>query len=274
MRRWGTFARHAVLLSAGLLFTLPLYIALIGAFKPTDQIVGSPLRPSPLSLDAIRKALDQPTFDIAAAYRTSILITVTAVALLLIVSSMIAYWIGRAPGRWPRRLELFLLLGLMVPPQVILLPVLHVLDWLGLLFTYPGLIVYDVGVYIPLAAFILSRFVAAIPPELEEAAGVDGAGPLRVFFRISLPLLRPALITLAVLLTIFIWNDFVNPLILLGSGRGETVTTGIYRSIGTYSTDYSSVFANILLVSAPMIVLYLLMQRRVIGAFAAGAVKG
>ena len=122
-------------------------------------------------------------------------------------------------------------------------------------------------------AFVYVPFVRTVPRELEEAAAVDGAGPVRIFARITFPLMLPATASLALLLAIFTWNDFLTPQILLGPGGSYTMTTGLFRAIGLRSTDWGLVYAFVILAAAPVLIIALVLQRRVVGGLTAGGVK-
>jgi raffinose/stachyose/melibiose transport system permease protein len=270
------FGRHGALLLTTVWFVVPIYLVIVNAFKTKVDILGDPLGipVGRLTTENFQSAMGSRTFDLGYAYAFSALIALSSVAIILVFGSMISYFIARRSGRWTNRLYLLLLAGLMVPPQVVLIPVVKVLAAIGLLFTPWGLILYDSALYMPLAAFVYVGFIRTLPVELDEAAAVDGAGPLATFWRVVFPLLTPATISLFVLLIIFVWNDFVNPQILLGANQGYTVTTGIFRAIGRYQTNWGEIFAFILLASAPMLVLYLTMQRFIVGGLTKGAIKG
>ncbi len=270
------FGRHGILMLTAVWFLVPLYLVVINAFKTKTDILRDPMGipVDRLTTANFEAAINSKTFDLAYAYGFSALIALSAVVIILGCGSMISYYIARRSGGWGNRLYLLLLAGLMVPPQVVLIPVVKVLDAIGLLFTPWGLILYDSALYMPLAAFVYVGFIRSLPIELDEAAAVDGAGPMRTFWRVIFPLLTPATTSLFVMLIIFVWNDFVNPQILLGANQGYTVTTGIFRAIGRYQTNWGEIFAFILLASLPMLVLYLTMQRYIVGGLTKGAVKG
>jgi raffinose/stachyose/melibiose transport system permease protein len=171
-------------------------------------------------------------------------------------------------------LMLVLLCGLMIPPQVILMPVTRVLRVAHLMTTLQGLVLFNVGYYVPFGVFVFAGFMRSIPVELEEAAAIDGAGKARIFWRIVFPLLRPATASVVIFLGVWIWNDFLDPLIILGPSQGTTVTTGIYRSIGQYQSDFGTVFALMFLATLPVVIFYLLLQRHFVKGLTGGATKG
>lgn len=274
LRRTG---RHAVLLAVAAVFAVPFYMVVVNGFKDRRLVVRDPLGPplgDSFTLRNFERAVNDPTFDLAFAYGFSTLLAVAVVSLTIALGSGLSYWLGRRDDRRGRLIYLGLLAGLMVPPQVLVIPVVKVLDAMGLLFTAQGLVLYDIAIFLPFTTFVYVAFVRTLPRELDEAAAVDGAGPLVTFWRIIFPLLRPATASLAVLLTVFVWNDFINPLVLLGGAGAYTVTTGVYRAVGVYSSDFGQVFAFIQLAGAPMLALFFLAQRYIVGGLSGGAVKG
>lgn len=270
-------SRHVVLLAVVSFFAVPFYMVAVNGFKDRRLVVREPLAPplgDTFTLQNFERALNDPTFDMLFAYGFSTLLAVAVVSLTIALGSGLSYWIGRRDDRIGKVIYLALLAGLMVPPQVLVIPVVKVLDAMGLLFTIQGLVLYDIAVFLPFTTFVYVGFVRTVPRELDEAAAVDGAGRLMTFWRVVFPLLRPATASLAVLLAVFVWNDFVNPLVLLGGAGAYTVTTGIYRAVGVFSSDFGQVFAFIQLAGAPMLALFFLAQRYIVGGLSGGAVKG
>jgi raffinose/stachyose/melibiose transport system permease protein len=268
--------RHAVLIGVSLWFVIPAFMVVVNGFKRNSLIILSPLAPpSPetFTLANFSKALSDPTFDLFYAYAFSTLLCGVVVVLVVVFGAGLSYWIARRNDRWSRWIYLGLLGGLMVPPQVLVIPVVKLLDAMGLLFTFPGLVVYDVALYLPFTAFVYVGFVRTLPRDLDEAAAIDGAGLIRTFWRVIFPLMKPATTSLAVLVILFVWNDFINPQTILG-GSGYTVTTGIYRAVGIYSSDFGQVFAFIQLAAAPMLVLFFFAQRYIVGGLTGGSVTG
>jgi raffinose/stachyose/melibiose transport system permease protein len=257
------------------LFFVPLYFVLVNVFKPSDDISGHPAAlPNPPTLSNIEAVLTRSDQLFWVSLVNSILVTSISVAVLTVLSAMLGHYLARNRRRWARALTLGLLCGLMVPPQVILIPVSDVLRTLHLMTTLQGLILFNVGYYVPFGVFVFAGFIRGVPVELEEAAQIDGASRLQVFWRIVFPLLRPASASVMIFLGVWIWNDFIDPLIILGPGRGTTITTGIYRSIGEYQTDFGGVFALMFLATLPVLIFYLALQKHFIKGLTGGAIKG
>jgi raffinose/stachyose/melibiose transport system permease protein len=269
------WVRPMAALAVSVLFFVPLYVALVNVFKDGPQIGRSPASPPiPPTLGNIRAVLTRPDRLFWVSLTNSVIITGLSIVILTVLSAMLGHYLARAGGRWARAVMLLLLSGLMIPPQVILLPITRVLHTLHLMATVQGLVLFNVGYYVPFGVFVFSGFMRSIPVELEEAAAIDGAGRATVFWRVVFPLLRPASASVLIFLGVWIWNDFLNPLIILGPGQGTTITTGIYRSIGQYQADFGGVFAMMFLATLPVLVFYLLLQRHFVKGLTGGATKG
>jgi raffinose/stachyose/melibiose transport system permease protein len=265
--------QFVVAVVATLLFILPVYIALVSAFKSQGQILSSPLGlPAPLTFDNLTTALDRGDHLVTAGVANSLVITVLSVAILIPLSSALAFWLSQQRPRIKSLLLIVLALGLMVPPQTVLLPIVQLLRAIGLNNSYPGLILSNIGGgYLSFAVFVYVGFLRTVPRDLIEAARIDGASDVRVWWRIVMPLVRPATATVGIFLALWVWNDFLNPLFILGPRQGQTITTGIYVSLGTYSTDYGQLFGIMFLAAAIPVVAYLLTQREFIHGLMAGA---
>jgi raffinose/stachyose/melibiose transport system permease protein len=263
----------AVLVAA--VFFLPLYVALANVFKRGDLITKEPAAlPIPPTLDNIIAVLQRPDNLYWVSLTNSLIVTGLSIIILTVLSAMLGHYLARTRSAWTRWLMLLLLCGLMIPPQVILLPIVKVLQLTHMMTTLQGLILFNVGYYIPFGVFVFSGFVRSIPVELEEAAAIDGASRFQSFWRIVFPLLRPATASVLIFLGVWIWNDFIDPLVILGPSQGTTVTTGIYRSIGQYQADFGSVFALMFLATLPVVLFFLALQKQFVKGLTGGATKG
>lgn len=256
-------------------FFLPLYVVLVNVFKRGSDITAHPVSlPIPPTLSSIHQVLSRPDHLFWYGLINSVEVTAISITILTIVSAMLGHYLARAKGGWAKAVLATLLCGLMIPPAVILEPVTEVLRWFGLMTTIPGLVLVNVGYYVPFGVFVFTGFVKTIPIELEEAAALDGAGHFRVFWKIVFPLLRPASASVLIFLGVWIWNDFLNPLIIMGPANGTTVTVGIYRAIGEHQSDFGAVFALMFLATVPILVFYLAFQRHFVKGLTGGATKG
>ena len=272
-RLWWVRPVTAVAVAA--VFFLPLYVALVNVFKRGSLITKEPAAlPIPPTLDNIVAVMRRPDHLYWVSLTNSLLVTGLSIIVLTVLSAMLGHYISRARSRWVRWLTLLLLSGLMIPPQVILMPIVRVLQLTHLMTTLQGLILFNVGYYIPFGVFVFSGFIRSIPVELEESAAIDGASRFQAFWRIVFPLLRPATASVLIFLGVWIWNDFIDPLVILGPSQGTTVTTGIYRSIGQYQADFGSVFALMFLATLPVLIFFLLLQKQFVKGLTGGATKG
>ncbi|HCT80845.1 MAG TPA: carbohydrate ABC transporter permease [Micromonosporaceae bacterium] len=250
-------------------------MTLVNVFKPGHLIAPSPASlPIPPTLDNIQAVLNRSDKLFWVSLTNSLIVTSLSIGILTVLSAMLGHYLARTASRWTRWLTLLLLCGLMIPPQVILKPITDVLREIGLMTTLPGLILFNVGYYVPFGVFVFTGFIRTIPVELEESAAIDGASRMQVFWRIVFPLLRPATASVLIFLGVWIWNDFLNPLIILGPSLGTTITTGIYRSIGQYQQDFGAVFAFMFLATLPVLIFFLLLQKQFVKGLTGGATKG
>ncbi len=205
-------------------------------------------------------------------FLNSVLVTAGAVGLLLLLSSLVGFALAmlRFPGR---RLVFVAILGaLMIPIQVVLVPFYRTVEGLGLLNTRVGLVLAYTAFFLPFSIYLMTAFYRGLPRELLEAARMDGARFLEVWWHVMLPLGRPALLTLGILNTLYCWNDVLISLLVLQDRR--TLMVGIAALRGEYTTNVPLLAAGIVLAAAPIVLIYLVFQRRIVSGIAVGAVKG
>ncbi|MEV4898300.1 carbohydrate ABC transporter permease [Nonomuraea sp. NPDC055795] len=267
--------RKVLAIGVAAAFFLPLYLVVANVFKHGPDITASPAAlPVPPTLDNLTQALTRPDGLFWNGLINSVTVTLLSIVLLTIVSAMLGHYVCRTRSRFARVMLLVLLAGLMIPPQVILVPVTQVLNLTHLMGTISGLVLFNVGYYVPFGVFVFSGFIRAIPIELEQAAAIDGAGRFGTFWRVVFPLLRPATASVLIFLGVWIWNDFLNPLIILGPAGGTTVTVGVYRALGQFQRDYGGMFGLMVLSALPILIFYLLLQKHFVKGLTGGAVKG
>ena len=208
----------------------------------------------------------------------SIFIAVIAVSIILLTSMLLSYYIGRANSisskhsKFTSFLYIFLLLGMTAP--ISLVTTYQLLTRLNLIGTQLGVIFIFAGSVIPFATFIFVGFFKTIPRELDEAAVIDGCGPVRLFFVIIMPLLKPVTFTCFILVFLGVWNDAQTVLFFVGNSDNWTMPLMIYRFFGYYHTEWNLIFGSVLLSSMPIIIVYLFGQRYIIEGMVAGSVKG
>lgn len=259
------------------LMTVPVYLLLVNSFKNQEDILNGPfsLPFSKLTLEHLNGAIHSPQFNVIKGYGFTLFLVVAVDVLCILFAGPAAYVIARSMKRRTQLLMLYFLAGTFIPGAALIIPVIYVLRSLGLANTVAGLLAHDVASTLPVSIFLFVGFIRTIPVDIDHAASIDGAGRYRTFWTIIFPLMRPGVVTVLILNSIGIWNDFVSPQILLSPGSGRyTVTTAIYAGISQYSTDLTKVFPNLLLAIAPVIIFFIYMQRHIISGLTVGAVKG
>lgn len=206
------------------------------------------------------------------AFINSTVLTIASVTLMVVFGSMVAFVLDRRKSKLNPLINTLVLAGLIIPPAVV--PTIWVMQSLGIFKTLPGLILVEVAFGLSFTVLTMRAFVATIPREIDEAAIVDGAGPLTLFFRVVFPLLRSVIVTIVVVQSIFVFNDFQNPLYFLPGSQNATVQLTLFNFMSQYRTAYNLLFANILVITIPMLVLYLFFQRQIVAGMTSGAVKG
>ncbi|MEI6809804.1 MAG: carbohydrate ABC transporter permease [bacterium] len=271
LRSLPTF--EIVMLLAGLVFVSPVVLALMNAFKTNREITMNPLAlPQELNLENFRyiftgMAMGRPMLN-------SFLMCVAVIVSLIVFGAMAAYSITRRKMTMGRFLRLFLLAGLVIPFQIIMVPLMKEFRFLGIQFTYLALYLHYISWGLPLCIFIYSAFMSTIPGELEEAAAIDGCGQMGTFWRIVFPLLTPCNVTIVIFWGLWIWNDFMQAFIVMGPDRGQLVFVQLWRFLNDqYVKNWSYIFAGVVVLSLPVTVLYLAMQRRFVKGLTAGAIK-
>jgi len=206
------------------------------------------------------------------AYFNSIVITVGAITLLVIFGAMVGYVLQRRNTRWNKLIYALVLAGLIIPPAVV--PTIWVLKSLGLFKTLHGMIFIQAAYGLGFSVLLYRAFIASIPRDLDEAAIIDGATPLQVFFRVILPLLKPTTVTLIVVQSITIFNDFTHPLYYLPGKANVTVQLTLYNFQSQFSSQMNLLFMNILLVTIPPLLVFIFFNRQIVAGMTSGAVKG
>ncbi len=223
--------------------------------------------------DNLVQVVQTRDYMLVTAFVNSTILTVTSVTLLVVFGAMVGFVLQRNAGsRWTPVVNFFVLAGLIIPPAVV--PTIWVMQSIGLFKTLHGLVLIEVAYGLSFSVLLFRAFIATIPRELDEAAIIDGAGPLRLFFQVVLPLLKPVVVTLIVVQSVAIFNDFTNPLYYLPGKDNVTVQLTLYNFQSQFSTSYNLLFMNILLITIPPLIVYLFFNRQIVAGMTAGAVKG
>lgn len=275
-KRVGNNVIFFVLLILSVLFLVPIIIVIINSFKSRIYISSQPLKlPNAETFVTLENYINGVTSsDFFSAFLRSLFITVVSVILIVLFASMAAWYIVRSNSKITKGIYYMLVFSMIVPFQMVMYTMTYVtnranLDNIfGITFVYLG---FGAG----LSVFMLCGFIKSIPLEIEEAAMIDGASPIQAFFTVVFPMLKPTAITVAILNTMWIWNDYLLPYLVLGSDK-KTIPVAIQLAMqGAYgSTDYGGFMAMLVLAIVPIIIFYIFCQKYIIKGVVAGAVKG
>ena len=260
---------EVLMILVAVVYIYPALFVLINAVKPEADIKLHPIDfPSTVTLSHFAKAWSEMHFPSTVA--NTAIITVFGVAGILLFSSMAAWKLARTLNRFSWILYLAFAFALVIPFQIVMVPIVSLTTDLRI-STIWGLIPMYWGLGCPLAVFMYHGFVKGVPKELEESASIDGAGQIYVFFRVVFPLLKPITATLLILDALWLWNDFLLPLVVVKKGTLQLEQMQFY---GMFLREYGPLAASLILSATPIIVLYLVLQKYIIRGIAAGAVKG
>jgi len=256
------------------LFVIPLLFMALTAMK--DRREANKLQfswPTNFALvENFQEVLSARKFMLVTAFINSAILTVASVTIMVILAAMVAWVLQRRRSRWNALINFLILSGLIIPPAVV--PTIWVLQGLGLFKTLPGLILIEVAFGLSFCIMLFRAFISTIPRELDEAAVIDGCGPVRLFFRVIFPLLRSVIITVIVVQSVAVFNDFQHPLYFLPGDANATVQLTLFNFQSQFTTAYNLLFMNILLITIPPLVMYLFFNRQIVAGMTAGAVKG
>ena len=266
-----------------ILFMLPFFIVLLNSMRTNAEIinsaVGLPENARNL-IDNVVAVWTNPTFNFLQALRDSVIITVLSLAIISVCSAMTSWVLVRNKTRWSTFLFMMFVAAMVIPFQVVMFPLITWFKTLGdflhipLLRSHGGLVFAYLGFGESMTIFIFHGFVKNIPLEIEEAADIDGCTRAGTFFKIVLPLLQPVFVTVLVLNGLWIWNDYLLPLLLLGSnGDVRTIPLAVQGFIGSFVKQWNLIMVSTLLAMLPIIVLYIFAQKYIVQGMVEGAVK-
>jgi raffinose/stachyose/melibiose transport system permease protein len=269
----GAVLRYAVLLTVVAIVVVPVAYAVLGGFRDAPQLAADPVGlPDPWIWTNYTDSLTSPSFWVQ--LRNSAIVAGLSTVVVVLFAAFAAFVLARRefPGR--EFAYTVFTLGLLFPATVAILPLLILVRDLGLLDNPLGLALPEAAFGLPLTIIILRPFFRSIPKELEDAAAIDGCGSLGFFFRILLPLSRPALVTVAVLAIVSSWNQFLLPLVMLSDADNWTLPLGVTNFSTQYTTDTARILAYTTLALIPALAFYLVAERQLVGGITAGSVKG
>lgn len=269
-----SLASHAILLTYATIALFPVILILINSVKSRKAIFRSPLSlPNADTFSLIGYETVMKQGDFLLYFQNSLIVTVTSLFCVLLFGAMAAFAISEYRFRGNSLMGLYLALGIMIPIRLGTVAILQLMVASGLVNTLTALILVYTAQGLPLAVFILSEFMKQVSSDLKNAGRIDGLSEYRIFFRLVVPLVRPALATVAIFTMIPIWNDLWFPLILAPAEETKTVTLGAQVFIGQFVTNWNAVLAALSLSMVPVLVLYLIFSRQLISGLTAGAVK-
>ncbi len=269
-----SISAHAVLAGYTLLCLFPVILVVINSFKSRAAIFGSPLafpNAETFSLEGYQTVIAQGDFFLY--FRNSMTVTVVSLFFILLFGAMAAFALSEYKFRGNKWMGLYLALGIMIPIRLGTVAILQLMVQAGLVNTLTALILVYTAQGLPLAIFILSEFMSQVSNDLKNAGRIDGLSEYAIFFKLVLPLVRPAMATVAVFSMIPIWNDLWFPLILAPAEETKTVTLGAQVFIGQFVTNWNAVLSALSLAILPVLVLYAIFSRQLIRGLTAGAVK-
>lgn len=252
---------------------IPIYYLFVTTFKtPADATLHPLGLPKEFVFDNYVKAWKLMNYPNV--LKNNIIITLVSVFGIIIISSMAAYTIARRPNKLNKIIYFTLLSGLMIPFSLSIIPLYQIISSMGLMNRLLGVIIIDIFVGLPFATFLFKSFIVTIPYELEEAALIDGCSVFKTYWKITLPLMKPVVATVAILQTLSIWNDFLTPLLFLQSREKGVILQEVYRNVGQFSVDWTGFFPMMVLGILPILIFYIIMQKHIIKGITAGSVKG
>ncbi|WP_315918515.1 carbohydrate ABC transporter permease [Mesorhizobium sp. SP-1A] len=269
-----TIGAHAVLIVYTIIALAPVILVIINSFKSRQAIFREPLMPPTGStFDLIGYETVMKQGDFLLYFQNSLIVTVASLFFVLLFGAMAAFALAEYRFRGNTLMGLYLALGIMIPIRLGTVAILQLMVASGLVNTLTALILVYTAQGLPLAIFILAEFMKGVSDDLKNAGRIDGLSEYRIFFRLVLPLVRPAMATVAVFTMIPIWNDLWFPLILAPSESTKTVTLGAQLFLGQYVTNWNAVLAALSLAILPVLILYVIFSRQLIRGITSGAVK-
>lgn len=265
---------HACLLLVAAIQVYPLFWLFGFSLKDNNEIFGGNIAGLPQNwrfsnyIEAFTQA------NVLQYLFNSVLVTALTIVITIVFAATAAYAIQRMVWRGRNIAMKGILIGMMVPIHAVLLPLFIVLSKLKMLNTYWAIIIPYVAFGLPMAVYLFSSFMVAIPKEMEEAAAIDGCGIYKIFFKIILPLIRPAIATVSIFTFISSWNELMFAVTFINKQQFKTLTVGIMSMVGAYTTKWGEIGAGLMIATIPTVIIYLLLSDQVQNSLVAGAVKG
>lgn len=256
-----------------IIFIVPFLFMLVNSLKSSKEARQLSLAlPTEIHLENFIEVLSKSNYQLVTAFKNSIILTFFTVLGLIITGAMAGYVIQRRNDRTMKTLQSIIMLGLMIPASI--MPTIHLLQTLHIYKTMLGMVLIEIALQTPFTIMLYRGFMATIPIELEEAARIDGCTNWQIFYQIIMPLLKPVRATIIILTAVTTFNDFTNPLYFLPGAENATVQLTLYSYKGQFSSDYNLLFADVILITLPMLILFLFFNKKIVAGMVAGSVKG
>jgi raffinose/stachyose/melibiose transport system permease protein len=272
-KRFYNILKNLIVWIISLIVLTPLYLMVTNSLKTSTQADSMGIElPQGLHLHFENFISVIQQGGLASSFINSMFYSCSAILISIILSAMAAFVLSRNRSKLNKFIYFFVILGLAMPASYITL--MQLMKTTHLLNTSLGIILNYVAMEIPVSIFILYGFIASVPKEMDEAALIDGCGPIRMFFSIIFPLMKPAVVTVIILTFLDTWNQFVYPLYLLNDSSKWPMTLSVYNFFGQYAQSWNLVSADVILTSLPVLIIYLFGQKYIISGMTSGAVKG
>lgn len=273
-KKLGAWIIFGVLLIFLGFYLFPFYLVVINSFKGYGEIVANVLK-LPESLDFSNFVESFKQMDYPRAFLNTFIVTALGTFGIVIIGSLAGYKISRTPSKTARIVFFLLIIPMMIPFQSFMISLVKVAKLLGLTGSVWGLSVIYWGLGAPMAIFLYRGFVKGIPRELDECAMLDGCNKLQTFVHVIFPILKPVNATVIVINAMWIWNDFLLPLLILSNNKGsKTLQLMAYTFIGQYKMEWQNIMSGVILTVVPSLLIYLFFQKHIIKGMVSGAVKG
>jgi raffinose/stachyose/melibiose transport system permease protein len=258
---------------AFIIFVVPFYFIFLNSLKNRRESGLMNLKwPDTLHFENYPEVISTQNYMIVRAFFNSVIITAGGIVCLVVICALAGYILQRVTNKLMMGINFLVLTGLMLPPAI--LPTIWVMQVIGIYRSLWGMILVEAALNIPFTVMLYRGYTASIPREIEEAAYVDGCNSVRLFVQIIFPLLLPVTATVIVLSSVNIFNDFVNPLYFLPGSRNPTVQLTLYNFMGRYASSWNLLFADVVLITIPPLLLFIFFNRKIVSGITAGAVKG
>lgn len=274
-RRAGQFAVESLaVLATIVIFWVPLYFVIVNAMKDAQEASLLNMEwPARIHLwENVKEVVMARDYMLLRAFYNSTVMTVLSIAVLVVICAMAAFVLQRRSDKASPYIHFLVLSGLIIPPAIV--PTIWVLDSIGLFKTMAGIVAVEVALGFPFCVILYKGFIAGIPREIDEAAVIDGCGKYRLFFQMMFPLLKPVSATIIITQSVFIFNDFTNPLYFFPGSKNATVQLTLYNFTSQFVSQWNLLFADILIITLPMLLLFVIFNKQIVSGMTAGSVKG